>query len=80
MNHFGPKMALTDRDNLNIQDLYAKYLQFTSIMLEDYNMLQIAGIMMTQALSLYRTTMSEEDYQLMVKTMYDRRDEVKTFK
>ena len=73
-------MALTDRDNLNIQDLYAKYLQFTSIMLEDYNMLQIAGIMMTQALSLYRTTMSEEDYQLMVKTMYDRRDEVKTFK
>jgi hypothetical protein len=73
-------MALTDRDNLNIQDLYAKYLQFTSIMLEDYNMLEIAGIMMTQALSLYRTTMSEEDYQLMVKTMYDRRDEIKTFK
>lgn len=73
-------MALTDRDHLNIQDCYSKYLQFTSIMLEDYNMLQIAGVMMTQALSLYRTSMTEEDYQLMVKSMYDRRDEVKTFK
>ncbi len=73
-------MALTDRDTLNIQDLYGKYLQFTSIMLEDYKMIEIAGVMMTQALSLYRTSLTEEDYQLMVKSMYDRRDEVKTFR
>jgi hypothetical protein len=73
-------MALTDRDTLNIQDLYGKYLQFTSIMLEDYKMIEIAGVMMTQALSLYRTSLTEEDYQLMVKSMYDRRDEVRTFK
>ena len=73
-------MSLTDREDLNLQDLYSKYLQFTGVMLEDYNVLQIAGIMMTQALSLYRTAMPEEEYQLMVKAMYDRRDEIKTFK
>jgi hypothetical protein len=49
-------------------------------MLEDYKMIEIAGVMMTQALSLYRTSLTEEDYQLMVKSMYDRRDEVKTFR
>jgi len=48
-------------------------------MLEEYDAMEIAGIMAIQALSLYRTCMSEEDYQRMVKSIYDQRDQVKTF-
>jgi len=35
--------------------------------------------MVTQALSMYRTVLSEEDYQRMVKSIYERRNDVKTF-
>lgn len=79
MNHYGPKMSLSDKQEHSTEDLYAKYLQFTSIMLEEYDAIEIAAIMATQALSLYKSCMSEEDYQRMVKSIYDQRDQVKTF-
>ena len=72
-------MSISDQNEHGIEDLYAKYLQFTSVMLEDYKDLEIAGVMITQALSLYRTVLPEEDYQRMVKSIYERRNDVKTF-
>ena len=72
-------MSISDQNEHCIEDLYAKYLQFTSVMLEDYKDIEIAGVMITQALSLYRTVLAEEDYQRMVKSIYERRNEVKTF-
>lgn len=79
MNHFGPKMAISDKNPHCVEDLYAKYLQFTNIMLEEYNAMEVAAIMTTQALSLYRSCMSEEDYQKMAKSIYDNRNNVQTF-
>ena len=79
MNRYGPNMSLLDNYKRGTEDLYAKYLQFTGVMLEEYDAIEIAAIMATQALSLYRTCMSEEDYQRMVKSIYDQRNEVKTF-
>lgn len=72
-------MSLHEQNNKSTEDLYAKYLQFTGVMLEDYDAMEIAAVMATQALSLYRTCMSEEDYQRMVKSIYESRHEVKTF-
>ena len=71
-------MSISDQNEHCIEDLYAKYLQFTSVMLEDYKDIEIAGVMITQALSLYRTVLAEEDYQRMVKSIYERRNDVKT--
>jgi hypothetical protein len=79
VNHFGHKMAINDNYGHSAEELYAKYLQFTGIMLEEYNAIEIAGIMATQALSLYRTALSEEDYQKMIEMIYDNRNEVKVF-
>ena len=72
-------MSMIDNNPHSIEDLYAKYLQFTAVMLEEYKDIEIAGVMITQALSLYRTVLPEEDYQRMVKSIYERRNEVKTF-
>jgi hypothetical protein len=72
-------MSIVDQNEHSIEDLYAKYLQFTSVMLEDYQDIEIAGIMITQALSMYRTVLLEEDYQRMVKSIYERRNDIKTF-
>ncbi len=72
-------MSLLDNQNHSTDELYVKYLQFAGVMLEDYEPIEIAGIMVIQALSLYRSCLNEEDYQKMVKTIYDHRDQVKTF-
>ena len=72
-------MSITDKNQHSIQDLYSKYLQFTSVMMEDYKDIEIAGIMITQALSIYKTVLEEEDYQRMVNSIYERRNDVKTF-
>lgn len=72
-------MSLTDKNEQSTEELYLKYLQFGGIMLEEYDAMEIAGVMITQGLSLYRTCMDEENYQKMVKTIYDKRNEVKTF-
>ena len=72
-------MSISDKNQNSIEDLYAKYLQFTSVMLEDYKDIEIAGIMVTQALSMYKTVLPEEDYQRMVKNIYERRNDVKSF-
>jgi hypothetical protein len=72
-------MAITDNYPHCVEALYAKYLQFTNIMLEEYDATEVAAIMITQALSLYRSCMNEEDYQRMVKSIYENRNNVKTF-
>ena len=72
-------MSIVDQNEHSIEELYAKYLQFTAVMLEEYKDIEIAGVMITQALSLYRTVLPEEDYQRMVTSIYERRNDVKTF-
>ena len=72
-------MSMIDKNQHCIEDLYAKYLQFTGIMLEEYKDIEIAGTMIAQALSMYRTVLPEEDYQRMVQSIYERRNDVKTF-
>ena len=79
MTAFGHDMSISDQHEHCIEDLYAKYLQFTAVMLEEYQDIEIAGIMIAQALSMYRTVLPEEDYQNMVKNIYERRNDVKTF-
>ena len=72
-------MSMIDKNEHCIEDLYAKYLQFTGIMLEEYKDIEIAGTMIAQALSMYRTVLPEEDYQRMVKNIYERRNDIKSF-
>jgi hypothetical protein len=54
-------------------------MKFTETMSEKYDALAIAGIMTAQALSIYRTMMSEEEYNQMVDNISDSRDLVHTF-
>ena len=61
------------------EELYSKYIKFTEIMLEEYDSLEIAGVMTAQALSIYRTTMTEKEYNQMVDSISDSRDLVHTF-
>ena len=46
--------------------LYHKYLAFHDVLLEDYDPMEIAAIMVVQGLSIYRTILSEKDYQKLI--------------
>jgi hypothetical protein len=46
-------------------------------MFEENDPLQIAAIMVVQALSMYRTMLPEEDYLKMIDSIYENRLDVK---
>jgi hypothetical protein len=63
----------------NLHELYNSYLEFTSEMVEQYGAMEVAAIMMTQALSIYRTSLDEIEYNNMVDNISSSRDKVKKF-
>jgi hypothetical protein len=62
-----------------LQELYNKQLMFADEMALEYNALEIAAIMMTQALSLYRSALTEKDYNSMVDTISSSRNQIHKF-
>ncbi len=61
------------------EELYAKYMEVHSQMLQDYDPLELAAVLMVQSLSMYKTLMPEDDYLAMVDSIYESRHDVKTF-
>ena len=59
------------------EELYRRYMSFNELMLEENKPLEVAAIMAVQALSIYRTFLSEEDYLKMVESIYNNRFDVK---
>ncbi len=59
--------------------LYDKYMAFNHLMLEEYPAVEVASTLAVQALSFYRTMLSEEDYEVMIKTIYDSRHQPPKF-
>jgi len=70
------KATMTDK---KLQRLYDQYLEFTDHMCSEHGPLEVAAIMMAQALTIYKSAMSEEDYNRMVDNISNSRNKVKTF-
>jgi hypothetical protein len=62
-----------------LQDLYNQYLEFTSTMVQEYGGMEVAAIMMAQALSIYKTGLDEIDYNKIVDNMSASRSQVQKF-
>jgi hypothetical protein len=62
-----------------LQHIYNQCLEFNSHMIEQYGGMEVAAIMMAQALSIYKTALSAEDFDRMVDSISASRDQVKTF-
>lgn len=57
--------------------IYKKYAAFNEIMLEEYDPLEVAAIMIVQGLGIYKTTLSEHDYNKMIDMISNRRESVR---
>ena len=62
-----------------MEELYKEYLAFTDQMAGKYDAFKVAAVMMTQALSIYKSSMDEDQYNRMVDNISASRDKVYTF-
>jgi hypothetical protein len=62
-----------------LEELYGKFLKFADDMAGEYGPMEVAAIMMAQSLTIYKSAMSNEDYNHMVDNISDSRNQVKTF-
>jgi len=66
-------------NDAKLQRLYDTFLEFADHMCAEHGPMEVAAIMMAQALTIYKSAMSEEDYNRMVDNISSSRDKVKTF-
>lgn len=64
--------------NSGIEDLYQEYWSIHSEKLDKHDPLEVAAVLLAQAMSLYRTVLDTDDYNKMVDSISKRRNEVKT--
>ena len=70
------EVKLADDD---LGDLYSRYLLFADKMAVDHSALEIAAVMMAQAMSMYKTVLDSTDYNRMVDSIGHMRNDVKSF-
>lgn len=63
-----------------LERAYTDTLRFTDNMIGEYGALETASVMSAIALSLYKTILPPEDFDLMVDAISDSRNQVKSFK
>lgn len=66
-------------DEGTIDQLYRDLLHFVDTLAENNEIQAIAGVMMAQALTIYRTVLSDEDYEDMVNVIFESRNNIKPF-
>jgi hypothetical protein len=69
---------MTDKED-NVLEVYKETLSLIDHLIVDYDPLIIAGVMMAQSLSLYKSILSEEDYSSLVASITEKKDKVYTF-
>ena len=70
------KVIMTDT---KLQKLYDQYLDFTDHMCSEHGPLEVAAVMMAQSLTIYKSALGEEEYNLMVDNISNSRNKVKAF-
>jgi hypothetical protein len=60
-----------------LEEIYAKLWTVITELSEHYEPLEVAGVMTAQAMTIYKTMLSPEEYEMMAETIYASRDNVK---
>jgi hypothetical protein len=65
--------------NDRLDELYQKQWSVTSVMLEDNRPMEVAGVMLAQALRIYKTLLSEKEFDQMMDNISNSRDKIEKF-
>ena len=63
---------------MTVEELYRKFEKLTVDMVveEKHDILECAAMMMAQAMRIYKTALTPEDYEVMVKTILESRIDI----
>jgi len=68
------------KEDSNLEHIYNEVLIVMERLLkEDQNPLAIAAVLASQAMGLYKTVLSEKDYDIMINSIVDKKDNVQPF-
>ena len=68
------------KDNHNLEYIYNEILIVMERLLkEDQNPLAIAAVLASQAMCLYKTVLSDADYNSMIDSLVDKKDSIKPY-
>jgi len=70
-------MADMFKKDKKLNDLYQKMYRDLNKLCEKNDPLMVAGIMMAQAIKIYKTALPEEEFERMMDTIADSKDIVK---
>ena len=62
-----------------VLEVYRETLTMIDKLIADHDPLVIAGVMMAQSLSLYKSILTEEDFSSIVTSIMEKKDKVYTF-
>jgi DNA polymerase III delta subunit len=70
---------MSEKDN-SLEYVYNEVLMVMERLLkEDQNPLAIAAVLASQAMGLYKTVLSDEDYGTMIDSLVDKKDSVEPY-
>jgi hypothetical protein len=68
---------INNEETDQLENLYQDYWAFHARMIDkDHSPIQIAAILVAQALSIYKTVLEEDEYEQMVDSISNSRDKV----
>ena len=68
---------INNETNEQLENLYQDYWAFHAEMIgKDHSPIEIAAILVAQALSIYKTVLEEDEYEQMVDSISNSRDKV----
>lgn len=61
-----------------LEELYQAYwMLHTKHLMDDFEPLEIAGVLVAQAMTIYKTLLTEEEFEMMVDSIVESKDKVK---
>ena len=71
--------VMSEKDN-NLEYVYNEVLMVMERLLkEDKDPLAIAAVLASQAMGIYKTVLSDEDYNTMIASLVEKKDEVEPY-
>ena len=68
---------INNEETDQLENLYQDYWAFHATMIDkDHSPIEIAAILVAQALSIYKTVLEEDEYEQMVDSISNSRDKV----
>lgn len=74
-----PQFGRTKMDKKELDELFNKSFEVNVRLAGEYSVIAVAGVLLGQAMRLYKTVLSEDEFNRMMETIQDTSADVKPY-